>query len=78
MTNFIADLEVNAHMTRVKILFRFSVHSENLFQSVDQLLYCNGNQHTSRRENCLSPLYLCLRYLTNPENKNKLFCSSLT
>ena len=41
---------------------------------VDQLLYCNGDPHTSRRENCPSPLYLCLRYLTNPDNKNKLFC----
>jgi hypothetical protein len=31
MANFIVDLEVNAHMTRVKILFPFNVHSESLF-----------------------------------------------
>ena len=31
MANFIVDLEVNAHMTRVKILFPFNVHSENVF-----------------------------------------------
>jgi len=31
MANVIVDLEVNAHMTRVKILFSFNIHSENLF-----------------------------------------------
>jgi len=28
MANFIVDLEANAHMTRVEILFPFNVHSE--------------------------------------------------
>jgi hypothetical protein len=31
MAIFIVDFKVNAHVTRVKILFPFNVHSENLF-----------------------------------------------